>query len=100
MSFLKKVFGPSKEEIWQQLFTNPRIRQLIEAQPEIFFEVKDNEGWFNTKFPKGVDELYFQTSGVIKDVEQLKLLYELFAETLNYLCQIGSAYESNPNFEL
>ena len=83
-----------------QLFANPRIRQLIQAQPQIFFEVKDDEGWFSAKFPEGVDELYFQTSGVIKDVEQLKSLYELFAETLNHLCEIGSAYDGNPNFEL
>jgi hypothetical protein len=83
-----------------QLFGNPKIRQLIQAQPRLFFEVKDDEGWFNAKFPEGVDELYFQVSGVIKDVEQLKLLYDLFAETLNQLCQIGSAYEGNPNFEL
>lgn len=82
------------------LFANPTIRQLIQAQPEISLEVKDDEGWFQGSFPEGVDELYFQIVGIIKDVERLKLLYELFAETLNYLCQIGSAYEDNPHLEL
>jgi hypothetical protein len=47
-----------------------------------------------------VDELYFQVVGVIKDVEQLKLLYALFAETLDQLCRIGSANESAPNVSL
>jgi hypothetical protein len=82
------------------LFGNPRIRQLIQAQPSIELQVKDDEGWFSTSFPEGVDELYFQVVGVIKDVERLKSLYELFAETLNHLCHIGSAYENDPHLAL
>jgi hypothetical protein len=84
----------------QLLFANPTIRQLIQAQPSINLEVKDDEGWFGTSFPEGVDELYFEVVGDIKEVERLKLLYELFAETLNYLCHIGSAYEEDPGLEL
>ena len=42
-------------------------------------------------------ELHFTVPGVIKDVERLKLLYELFGETLDQLSRIGSAYERNPN---
>jgi len=82
------------------LFGNPRIRQLIQAQPSIHLQVKDDEGWFSVRFPEGVDELYFRVSGVIKDVERLKALYALFAETLNHLCHIGSAYENDPNLAL
>jgi len=82
------------------LFGNLRIRQLIQAQPSIELQVKDDEGWFSTSFPEGVDELYFQVVGVIKDVERLKSLYELFAETLNHLCHIGSAYENDPHLAL
>jgi hypothetical protein len=82
------------------LFANPKIRQLIQAQPDIHLQVKDDEGWFSASFPQGVDELCFQVVGVIKDVERLKSLYELFAETLNHLCHIGSAYENDPNLAL
>jgi hypothetical protein len=82
------------------LFGNAEIRRLLEAQPAIHLEVKDDEGWFGTAFPEGVDELYFQVAGVIKDVERLKTLYELFAETLNHLCHIGSAYEDDPRLAL
>lgn len=81
-------------------FSNPEIRQLIQQQPEISFEVKDDEGWFGAQFPEGVDELYFQVNGIIKDVELLKNLFALFAETLNYLCHIGSVYENDPKLEL
>lgn len=84
----------------QLLFGNSEIRRMIEAQPAINLEVKDDEGWFGTSFPEGVDELYFQVVGVIKDVERLKALYELFAETLNHLCHIGSAYEDDPKLAL
>lgn len=82
------------------LFKNPMIRQLIEAQPAISLEVKDDNGWFAARFPEGVDLLSFKVIGVIKDIAQLKMLYGLFAETLDQLCRIGSAYEDDPNVAL
>jgi hypothetical protein len=84
----------------RMLFKNWKLREMIEAQPQIFFQIKDDEGWFGKKFPEGVDELYFQVVGIITDIEHLKSIYELFAETLNTLCHIGSAYETDPNLDL
>lgn len=84
----------------RSLFMNDKIRALIQQQPSISLEVKDDEGWFGADFPEGVDELCFQVVGVITDVKRLKSLYELFAETLNHLCLIGSAYENDPQIEL
>lgn len=83
-----------------ELFSSSKIRELIQLQPDISLEVKDDEGWFGTEFPEGVDELYFQVQGIIKDIDRLKNLYYLFAEILNQLCLIGSAYEDNPNVTL
>jgi hypothetical protein len=82
------------------LLANPRIRGLIEKQKDIDFSVKDDEGWFGTKFPDGVDELYFAVVGIIKDLDRLKLLYELFAETLDELCRIGAASDTPPDVQL
>jgi hypothetical protein len=82
------------------LLSNPRLRQLLIAQEGIHFLVKDDEGWFGADFPEGIDELYFEVLGVIKDIDRLKTLYELFAETLNQLCLMGSAYENDPQVEL
>lgn len=62
--------------------------------------MKDDEGWFGATFPEGVDELYFQVLGVIRDLDRLKSLFDLFAEILNELCHIGSAYENDPNITL
>ena len=65
------------------LFRSPHIRTLIMAQPHNTFEVKDGE-------------LHFEEDGVITDVERLKQLYALFAETLHQLRHVGSAYERDP----
>ena len=84
----------------RQLFANTRIRELAAGQKQLHLTVKDDEGWFGPKFPEGVDELQFMVAGVIKDVERLKHLYELFSETLDELCRMGSAYESNPGIKV
>lgn len=83
----------------RSLFSNPKLRDLVVSQPAIKLTVKDDEGYFGPTFPDGVDELEFTVVGVIKDVERLKRLYELFAETLDQLCRIGSAYERAPKME-
>jgi len=86
----------------RRLFANEKIRALISAQPNIRFCVKDDENnfWSGSGFPQGVDELYFQTGGIIKDVDRLKQLYDLFSETLDELCRMGSAYDKSPGVKL
>jgi len=84
----------------QSLFSDSTIRQMIQAQPGIRLEVKDSEGWFGPKFPEDVDELSFQVVGVIKDVERLKALFDMFATVLDHLCRIGSAYKQEPGITL
>ena len=78
----------------RRLFDNRKIRDLIDAQPRINLSVKAHEGWFS-KFPEGVDELHFQAAGVIKDLAQLKTLFDLFAEVLREVCHEGRAYEDD-----
>lgn len=82
----------------RRLFADARLRELISAQPDIRFCVKDDEQrfWGGQNFPPDVDELYFQVGGIIKDVDRLKQLFDLFAETLDELCRMGSAYEKIP----
>jgi hypothetical protein len=85
----------------KKLFAHETIRKLIEMQKEIHLEIKDDEGWLVTpKFPTDVDELYFQTSGIVKDSERLKLAFLLMKEVLNQLVTIGSAYDRDPNVTL
>ena len=83
-----------------RLFSDARIRQMIQAQPKIRLDVKDSEGWFGPSFPEDVDEVRFEVAGVIKDIERLKALFELFAALLDQLCRIGSAYKQEPGITL
>ncbi|TAE26865.1 MAG: DUF3137 domain-containing protein [Cytophagales bacterium] len=82
------------------LLSNGAIRTLLDVQPTITLEVKDDEGWLRTRYPENVDLLYFHVIGVIKDLDRLKNLYDLFAEVLQELCRIGSAYKDAPNVKL
>jgi hypothetical protein len=82
------------------LFANPEIRRLIEEQPKIRLELRDDEGFFRKHYPEGVDALYFQVHGVIKDVERLKKLFDLFTEVLEELYRIGTATEEKPEVAL
>jgi hypothetical protein len=82
------------------LFANPEIRRLINEQPRIRLELRDDEGFFRKHYPEGVDALYFQVPGVIKDVEQLKKLFDLFAEVLEELNRIGTASVESPGVDV
>jgi len=84
----------------RQLLSKETIRELISLQPKIDLAVKDDEGWFGPTFPGGVDELQFRAVGRLKDIEQLKGLYELFAAILDELCRMGSAYKTDPHVDL
>jgi hypothetical protein len=90
------VIKGNSEGHLRKFFANPELRDLVRRQPRIHLLVKDDEGWFGTQFPEGVDELYFSCIGVIKDLRHLQSLFELFAVCLHQLCHIGSAYEDDP----
>jgi len=62
--------------------------------------VKNSVGWFGPKFPENVDELHFRVVGVIKDLERLKALFDLFAAVLDELCRIRSSYKQEPGITL
>ena len=94
------VIKGNSEEKARDFLASPRLRQLIEEQPSIRFEVRDDEGWFGSTFPDGVDELCCTCGDFIYDTDRLKALYELFAVALDQLCNIGSAYEDDPQVDL
>jgi hypothetical protein len=115
---LGKMFGMQDIEVGYpkfddqmvvKAFNDARVRLLLSdrelcdqimAQAGLQIQVRDDEGWFATKFPENVDELCFTIPGFIKDIERLHDLFNLFARLLNRLCAIGSAYENDPGIEL
>jgi len=74
-----------------ELFSNDKIRELITYQDRIYLEIKDNKGFFSPVTEEGIYELYFESVGVIKDIDRLKNLFMLFILVLNRLTLIGSA---------
>jgi hypothetical protein len=86
----KFVIKGTDEGQVRTLLSNPKIRELIAAEPDIKFMVNDKGKWFGGGDDE-VDELFFSVVGIVKDVERLKRLYELFAETLDELCRMGTA---------
>lgn len=94
------IIKSNNSERVKLLFSNENIRTLIHNQPDISLEIKDDEGFFKSSFPKGVDELYFQVHGVIKDIYRLKELYELFGKILQELCNLGFASSEDPKVKI
>jgi len=84
----------------KRLLDNVRIRNELSAQRRVLFQVKDNEGFFGPSFPGNVDELLFLSMGVLKDLDRLRGLFDLFAETLHQLVVIGSAHDAPPSVKL
>ncbi|SCZ10114.1 DUF3137 domain-containing protein [Alkaliphilus peptidifermentans] len=95
----KYIVKGNDEEKVKALIINKDLRALINGQPKISLEIKDKDGAFN-KVPEGVDIIYFNEAGVIKDVERLKQLFLLFANTLDHLCKMGVASEEYPGMKL
>jgi hypothetical protein len=96
-AFIIKGSDPAR---LRSLFADPVVRELIAAQPKLRLEVVDDEGWFGARFPEGVDELRFTVPGVMKDLGQLKQLFDLFAAMLDRLCAMGSAFARDPGVEV
>ncbi|MEM7370915.1 MAG: DUF3137 domain-containing protein [Bacteroidota bacterium] len=92
------VIQGSDERKLRMMFANPDIRDLISFQYSMYLALRRDAPLFQKKFPKGVNEVYYQSIGTIANLERLHDLFELFAATLDHLCAIGTAYEDDPEF--
>ena len=78
------------------LLSDSRLCALIQAQPSIDVS-SARPGWrLFRKSPQRLSVLRFEEEGILTDVQRLKSLFDLFGETLNRLCQIGSASPEEP----
>jgi hypothetical protein len=87
------IIKSNNEQKVKVLFKQLKIRELLQSQPSINLEVKGAGGWPKSGKNRGFDELYFQVTGVIKDLRRLKQLFELYKELLNGLHSQGTASE-------
>ncbi len=89
------IKGNSEYQI-ANLLEGDEMKALIERHEQIHFEIRDDEGIFGSRYPEGIDELYFQCRGVLKDENRIRDLFDLFALTLERLVEIDSAYPDDP----
>jgi hypothetical protein len=87
------VVKSNQESVVRSLCDSARLRELVTAQPKFQLCIQNDEGWFGTKYPPDVDVLVFDVAASIRDVERLKGLYDVFAETLGKLSRMGVAGE-------
>ncbi len=94
------IIRGNNESQLKRLFASSTMRKLLTAQPRVRFQVTGEGRLFRKQFPEGVDQIQFLQLGVVKDLDQLKSMYQLFAKTLHRLCAIGSAYEDDPKVKI
>ena len=94
------IIKGNDEILLRRLFQNHNIRDLIEKQSRILLEIKDNEGRFGPKFNDNESEIYFVVTGVIKDNERLKNLFDLFELVINELEMMGITVNQTPEVTL
>lgn len=94
------IIQGNDEQKVKLLFSQQRLRELLLRQKDFDLVVNDNDGLFGTSTPENVDILSFEKAAQIQDIDELKDLFDIFGETLQILCQMGSAYEDDPGMTL
>lgn len=94
------VIKGNDEKRVREFLANDKLRALLLAEKGVQLSVEDDEGWFGKKFPADTDELRLVWGGHEKDPARIERLFELFAEALDQMCRIGSAYERRPDVKL
>ncbi len=84
----------------RRFFQDDRLKSLLFAQTNFTFWIRDDDGWGGTTLPRGVCELCFQRHGVVKDMPDLRGIFDLFACSLQRLNLLGSAQDGNPGISL
>jgi len=90
------IVQASDESQVRALLADAEVRGLLDAQPKVHLELKHDKLRFYGRLPEGVDLLIFQIHGILKDVERLRLLFDLFAAVLDRLAVLGIASEEAP----
>ncbi len=94
------IIKGNDEERVRLLFQNQRIRTLILALPHVSMEIRAHEGAMGPVFANDEDELYFTVPDVLKDMEQIKILFDLFSEVLDTMVRSGMASDVPPTVTL
>ncbi|MCD6594855.1 DUF3137 domain-containing protein [bacterium] len=86
-------------ELVMSLFFNSAIITLIQnIQPPRQFSISSQKvkKLYGTKFPPQTYQIFYQQSGIIKEIERMKLINEIFGAILTQLHKIGVATKQDP----
>jgi hypothetical protein len=76
----------------RKFLKDAKLRWLVNACPHLMFEVRDHSDDLSTgPVSRDMDELHLLAAGLITDVDRLRRMFDLFAESLTRLHEIGSA---------
>jgi len=90
------IIRGNDESVTREIFQNQSIKDRIKFQKKLILKTKpykENKNMTDS-------ELYFQMTGVLKDMEKLKNLFELFFEMMDELVKNGVASEEKPTMIL
>lgn len=92
-TFIVKSNDPSRIK---ELLSDAELRELLLSQSGRFdLQVNDRTS-FAVSLPEGIFELQYQVMGTVKNLDQLRGIYEVFGQTLERLTVIRSAGPPGP----
>jgi hypothetical protein len=80
----------------QALFSNKAIKNLILSQRDVHLQLLKGEGVYDEPIQEGNSMLYYLSTTMIKNREDLNTLLKLYKEVIDQLSKLGSAQPLKP----
>jgi hypothetical protein len=90
------VLKGNDESVIKEIFQNDNLKAMIKFQKRLILKT----GPYKQKKSLTESEIYFQMTGVLKDIEKLKNLFSLFSELLDEFVKNGVAAPDKPKIIL
>ncbi|GAA0179570.1 hypothetical protein SH2C18_24140 [Clostridium sediminicola] len=94
------IIKGNDELVVKDLLQDKNIRNLMQNQPKMNLQIKDSQGVLGPSFNENESELYFKVVGVIKDIDRLKSLFQLFIKILDNFELKGITLNHAPEVKL
>lgn len=85
------VIQSNQPERIRRLLDDAKIRELLEKEPDLYLHVRRAEEATPGPSSQTTDELHLEIPELIEDAKRLEEVYELFAEVLRTLSDLGVA---------
>lgn len=89
------IIKGNPEDKVRELLSSDKVKELIEKVDRLSLEIKDGERMFASNLISGTHELYYESVGIIKDLNRLKDLFMLYILLLDKLLNMGIGEKVN-----